>query len=508
MSTEIRTINEKTFGVIKSATNQLVEMVKPTFGPAGNKVIISKNTYRMVVDDGVQIARDLELSDPAENAVLKVIKDVAITTNDRMGDGTTGAMIMLQAMITEIDRRGKRDGRKIELELKKGAEEAKEQIKEMAKKIETKEELKKVAMVSFDNEPIAEMIADTYMKLGKDGIITIAKSQTLETTMEVADGISIKSGYISPYMITNPERMESDIERPHILITDYRITEINDILPIMEKMAKESKRELVVICDNLEQNAMATAIVNIIQGKFKIIAIAIPAMENRKVFLEDLAILTGGKMFSHEKGDKLEKAEMKDLGRAERFVAKRDQSNIVKPGGSVSEIGMVVSALRMAIENEKDEKIKKSTEERLGTFTQSLAVIKVGAMTENEQKALKYKVEDVVHSVKEAFKNGVVCGGGRTLAKIRTSSPILNAALQYPERQLMENVGKDINDIPVFSENEALNVVTGERGDFMEVGVMDPAGVIIAGIESAVSIVSLLVTCSGILVEAEKEEKK
>jgi len=512
-NTDIKIVKEKTFETIKSAVNQMVDTIRPTFGPASNKVIIDTPMYfsPLAVDDGVQIARDFKLEDPAENAVVKFIKETAIKTNDRAGDGTTGALIILQAIVNEVSRKNKVDGRKIELELKRGFEELQKQIRKSAKQIKTKEDLKKVALISFDDEKIAEMIAELYFKLGKDGIITIDKSPTMTTSVEMTEGVKLDNGYISPYMVTNPERMETVIEKPYILITDYRLMEGADIMPIMEKMLAEKKNALVIIAENVEGNALATLVINLThitnpqtrkQGHMNAVAIVAPA-DDRQTKLDDLAILTGAKMFTQSKGDKIETATLKDLGRAERFICRQDESIIVGPRGNKSDIDVAVKSLRTAIANEKVESKKAKLEMRLGMFTNTLAVIKVGAPTDNEQKALKYKVEDCVNAVKSAFKNGVVCGAGLALARAKTTSPLLNEALKYPHRQLMENMGMD--EIELAPET-ALNVVTGEKGNFMDVGVMDSADVLLAGVESAISTACILVTSARMIVETQKPQ--
>lgn len=516
MSTESKIIGDskETFTIIRKAVNQLVDTVRPTFGPSSNKVIIDTPMYfsPLAVDDGVQIARDFKLEDPAENAVVKLIKETAIKTNDRAGDGTTGALIILQAIVNEVSRKNKVDGRKIELELKRGFEELQKQIRKSAKQIKTKEDLKKVALISFDDEKIAEMIADLYFKLGKDGIITIDKSPTMTTSVEMTEGVKLDNGYISPYMVTNPERMETVIEKPYILITDYRLMEGADIMPIMEKMLAEKKNALVIIAENVEGNALATLVINLThitnpqtrkQGPMNAVAVVAPGGDERQMKLDDLALLTGAKMFTQSKGDKIETATLADLGRAERFICRQDESIIVGPRGKKTEIANAVSSLRTAIANEKIESKRQKLERRLGMFTNTLAVIKVGAPTDNEQKALKYKVEDCVNAVKSAFKNGVVCGAGLALARAKTTSPLLNEALKYPHRQLMENMGMD--EIELAPET-ALNVVTGEKGYFMDVGVMDSADVLLAGVESAISTACILVTSARMIVETQKPQ--
>jgi len=500
-NTEVTLVQDKTFDVVLSATNKLANFVKPTYGPAGNKVIISKVLYSTVVDDGVSAAREFELPDVAEQAVVKVIREVATRTSDRAGDGTTGATIMLQALVNEVSRKSNRSGRKIAAELKKGFEDLRTALKDSARPIETKEDLIKVARISFDDAQVAEMIADIYWKLGKDAVVTVERSQGMDVTSKVTEGISFDRGYISPYMINN-DRMECELENPLILMTDYRITEVGDILPIMSKMAQAEKRKLVIIAENVESHALSTLIVNKLQGKFESVAIVAPSAGDRTVTLEDMALMLGAKVFSNGKGDRIEKAELADLGSCERITVRRNETLLVGPKGDKANIAVAITTLRASLENEKDERQKKEIEKRLGMFTQSIACIKVGAPTENEQKALKLKIENAVKSTQAAFRGGVVAGSGLALARVETSSPLLNLALQYPHQQVCDNMGV----LPEPLEGEtAKNLVTGEVGDFLAVGVADPVDVLIAGVESAVSIASVLVTSHAMIVEETKK---
>jgi len=503
----VQIIQKDTFEIIKSTINKAVDLIKPTFGPAGNKVIIGKQLNRITVDDGVQIARDLEFSDPAENAVWLEAKGTAIKTNDRVGDGTTGALIMLQAIINEVSKSSRWEGRKVENELKKGLEEATSQLLKMSVPVKTLSDLEKVARISFDDESISKIIAETWYKLGQDGVVTVGRSGTMETFAELTEGIKINRGYISPYMVTNPARMEGVIEKPYILLTDYRLTETNDILPIMTALATKNISNLVLICDNIENSALGTAIVNKLQGKFNLIAINAPFQgPERTNFFEDIALLTGAKFFSQDKGDKLESAVIEDLGRAERFVSKRESSVIIGAKGDKKAIKQAITDLENSIANTVEEHVKNSLKERLARVSKKVAVIKVGAPTEPEEKALQFKIDDAIHAVYSAFKGGVVPGAGLALASIETSSPILNNALQEPFKQLKENVGLESHR--PLERGQAINVVTGNIGKFIEVGVMDPVDVIIAGIESAVSIASLLLTSKGMIVEIPKEPKQ
>lgn len=496
---KVKVTQRDSFEVIMSAVNKTVNLIKPTYGPASNKVIISKVTHAIVVDDGVQIARDLELEDPNENAVMKVVRETAIKTNDRVGDGTTGSLIILQAIMQEVEKMTVRNGRKIEKELKAGFEEAKAQLLSEAKAVTTLEELTKVARVSFDDETIAKEIAEAWHKLGKDGILAVDRSDTMETTLEMKEGININRGYISPYMVTNPERMEAVLEKPYILFTDFRLTEANDVIGIMEKLMAKKIISLVIVAENVEQSALSTLIVNKMQGKFITIAVNAPAGDEKTQALEDMAIMCGGKVYSEAKGDKLEEVEIEDLGRADKFVAKRDESTIIGPKGNFANIVKAINDIKKARKIETNERIRETMLKRIARFGNKVGVIKVGAATENETKALKYKVEDAVNATRSAFQGGVVAGGGVGLANIKTSSDLLNNALQVPFKQLMANMG--ILDNQPLEKGKALNVVTGDIGPWEEIGVMDPTEVLIAQIEGAVSIASLLVTTSGLLVE-------
>jgi len=516
MTNAIKTTDNKaeTMKVIQSAIEKLMNKVRPTYGPAGNKVIIDKFTHRLVVDDGVQIARDFEIPEyPLENSVIKIIKEVAIKTNDLVGDGTAGALLMLESIINEVSKKNNFNSQKIELELKNGFKEISKSFTKSVQQIKTKEDLKKISMVAFNNEKIAELLADTYHKLGKDGIITIDKSPTMETTVETTEGIKLDNGYISPYMVTDPSRMQAVVEKPYILITDYRLTEIADIFPIIDKLAKENKRSIVVIADNVEQSALATFMVNLRHvknaetgklGSFQGVAIVAPSGDNRTVVLEDLALLTGAKVFTQAKGDKLENAEIKDLGRCEKFICREKESIVIDPKGKKGDRAMAITSLRQAIENEKEEKKKKEHQRRLGFFTNTLAVIKVGAITENEQKTLKYKVENAIATVKRAYQHGVVAGSGLALANVKTSSKILNEALQYPRRQLLENMMLDEIEL---KNGEAYNMITHQKGQFMQVGVVDSIDVLLAGVECAISISSLLLSVTGMEVEYVKKNE-
>ena len=505
--TKIQIVTKDTFETIQSAINKAANLIKPTFGPSSNKVIISKVTHKMVVDDGVQIARDLELEDPLEDAVWTQAKNTAIRTNDRVGDGTTGAIIILQAIINVVGRLTRKDGRKIEKELKQGLVEVKEQLIAIKRPVSTLKDLEKVSRISFDDDEISKVIAKAWHQLGKDGVITVDRSGTMKTFADVTEGIKLDRGYISPYMVNNPERMEASVEKPYILITDYRLTEAGDVLPIMTALAEKKITNLVIIAESIEGSALATIVVNKMQGKFNAIAINAPSNgQDRSMILDDIALMIGARVFSEKKGDKLETVALADLGRADRFIAKGDSSVIIGPKGTKVDIQAASDALSKAITTETNEHVKNNMRIRLARLASKVAVIRAGAATEQEEKALRYKIDDAIHAVHSAFKGGVVPGAGIALASITTSSEILNEALKEPFKQLKENVG--LVEHPKLGKGEAINVVTGKTGNFMAVGVMDPVDVLIAGVESAISIASLLITSSGMVVEKPQEIKQ
>jgi len=503
----IKIEQKDTFEIKKRAVDKAVNLIKPTYGPASNKVIISKVLNKIVVDDGVQIARDLEFDDPSENAVLNIVRETAIKTNDRVGDGTAGSLIMLQAIINEVAKLSRIDGRKIEKELRVGFEEVKKNLIGMAKQIKSREDLVKVARISFDNKIIAEVIADAWWKLGADGVVTVDRSGTMETCADISSGIKINRGYISPYMITNPSRMEAVIEKPYIFVTDYRLVEVDDVLAAMNLLVTKKIFNLIIICDNIEQNALATAIINKIQGKFNLVAVNKPVGGDETTHLEDIATMIGAKFFSQKKGDKLAEIKIEDFGHAERFIAKEKESTIIGPKGDKKVIASATADLQMFLTSAEMEKDKDRIKERMARFTGKVAVIKVGAATENEVNALKYKVDDAVNAVQAAFRGGVVCGAGLSLSRIKTSSEILNEALKAPYKQLKDNMGMEKDLVDYTKGDEAMNVVTGEVGNFFKVGVLDPVDVLIAGVESAISIASLLITTTGMIVEKPRKPR-
>lgn len=506
MNTKTIITNEKVFETILSASHKLVDFVRPTYGPASNKVAITKLTHAAVIDDGVQIARDFVLEDPVENAVMKVMREVAIRTNDRVGDGTTGSLILADAILTGVAGLHGWSGRAIELELKAAKDEAVAQLKKVSRPVKTEEELKKVALISFDNAEIADLLAKTYKKIGPDGIISVDKSPSMETIVDMSDGISINAGVISPYMISDLSRMTSELDKPRFLVTDKDIKDGHELAGLLGSLLNEGQSNVVILCKGMSDSALATAAVNNQQGKFFTVAIAMPKTGDFNENLEDIALQLGARFISDIKGESLKDVKVADLGKAKKITASTKETLIIGPGGKKSDVLEVITGLRVQADSASGQAEKEKINKRIARLTNKVAIIKVGAPTDNEQKALKFKVEDAVHSVKSAYRNGVVCGSGLALSRIKTSSKLLNDALQAPLRQIRENMDERGADYGL-GKDEAKNLVTGEYGDFMKVGVADPLDVVIAGLESAISIASLMVTTKGLITEIEVKDE-
>ena len=454
----MKIIQENTLETILNAVNKLAELVKPTYGPASNKVIIGKGLYASVLDDGVQIAKDLELEDEAENYVLKLIKEVAIKTNDRVGDGTTSSIILLQAILSEAVK-SKLTPREIVDNLDKGLKEAVKTIREQSKSIKAKEDLEKVARISFDNEEISQLLSDIIFEIGEEGLIDVQASQGATVESEVVAGFKVDNGFVSPYMITEGDKCV--IEDATILVTDGSFHMNQELVPVLERVVAKGKNNLVIFCKEFTGEALSTAIVNKLKGGFRCLAIQTTGAK-----LDDIAVFTGARHVLLNT-----KIEDTDFGFAKKVVSRIEDTVIIDGSGDT----------KAYVE---DLKAQGGNESRVANLTNAVAVIKVGAKTESEAKALQFKVEDASNAIKVAYKGGVVSGAGTTLAKLKTSSDILNKAMKYPNKQLKVNMG----DFEVTDN------------------IIDPAEVVIAGIESAVSIAKLLITTTGIIYETNDKK--
>ena len=476
-------VSKNVFSLAVDAVNEMILLVASTYGPSSNKVIIGKPHWVAVLDDGAAIVREYEDKDPAKNEILKIVKEIAFRTNDRVGDGTTGSLLMGRAILNSIAQSGNIDGKKVEEELKAGLEDFKSQISKKAHKIKTQQELEAVARVSFDNPEMAKMIAELIYKIGADGVIAIEETQGFETSYEHVEGLEFNKGLLSPYLVTDANRRDTRFKNPYILVTDYRLTEPKSIVGLMEKLVEKGKRELVIIAEGVEGAALSTCVTNRMNGAFNTIVVEAP-MNRRDEFYEDVCLLTGATLISEKTGIRFNDVDVKHLGSADQVIGRLDKTTIVGGNGGKKELKAKLKNLREELGKAKGS-AKEQIKERIGKITGGVAVIKIGAPTEQELKALKYKLEDAVNATKVAFAGGVVPGAGVALANIKTSSEILNRALKQPRKQLLENMGVEETDPNVF----------------------DPVDVLIAGVESAVSIASLLATTKGIIVEVPDEKK-
>ncbi len=523
--------DEKARGALKRGVDQLANAVKVTLGPKGRNVVIEKSYGGpTITKDGVTVAKEIELEDKFENIGAALVKEVASKTNDAAGDGTTTATILAQAMISEglkmvssgispIDLR-------IGIEEKVAAVVA--NLKKMSKTIKTKEEIAQVASISANDKEIGNIIAEAMEAVGKDGVITVEEGQSFGVVKEVVEGMQFDKGYVSPYMITNAESMKAEFNEPNILITDKKIASIQEILPLLEKMAQSGKKDLVIIADEIEGEALATFVVNKLRGTFNVLGIKAPGFgDRRKAMLEDIAILTGGKFITEEVGLKLEKAEIADLGSARKVVASKEDTVIVEGKGSADAIKNRVAAIRKEMEVTDSDYDKEKLQERLAKLSGGVAVIKVGAATETEMKEKKDRIEDALNATRAAIAEGVVAGGGLALAQAgnafneltdkKEDTPgarLVDTAILEPIKQIAANAGKDgslvlyniMKEYKAGNKNLGYNAMTDKFEDMFTAGIVDPTKVVRSALEHAASAAIMFLTTEAVI--ADKPEKK
>ncbi len=536
--------DEKARAALKRGVDMLADAVKITLGPKGRNVVLGKGFGSPdITNDGVTIAKEVELEDKIENMGAEIVKEVASKTNDVAGDGTTTAVILAQAMIKEgfkfvtmgVNAMG------IRLGIEEAARNVVEALKKMAKPIKSREEKKQVAAVSAESEEIGEIIADALEKVGGDGVITVEESQKFGVESEVVKGMQFDRGYVSPYMITNAERMEAVYEDCHILITDKKISSISEVLPVLEKLVQLGKKELVIIAEELEGEALATLVVNKIRGTFNTLAIKAPGYgDRRKEMLEDIAIVTGGKVISEELGLKLDKVDLNMLGQARRIISAKENTTIVGGKGKKQAIEDRISQVRNQISHTESEFDREKLEERLAKLSGGVAVIKVGAATETEMKYKKLKIEDAVNATKAAISEGIVPGGGTALVKagaivsrniesgkikpppkeiareFNAGFEILLKSLDEPLTQIVKNAGKDggtiISEIKKeVSENTSSNIgynaLTDKVvSDMIKIGIIDPVKVTRSALENAASAAAMLLTTEAVIADLPEKE--
>jgi chaperonin GroEL len=515
--------------LLKGVT-KLARAVSATLGPKGRNVVLDKKFGSpTVTKDGVTVAKEIELEDPYENMGAQMVREVASKTSDAAGDGTTTATVLAEAVFREGLKYVTSGANPIGIQrgINKAVAAAVEQLDKIAKKVKDKEEIKQVATVSanWDNT-IGEIIADAMDKVGKDGTITVEEAKSIETTLDVVEGMQFDKGYLSPYFVTNAETMETRLEEAYILIYEKKISSLKDLLPVLEKVAKVGK-PLLIIAEEVEGEALATLVVNKLRGTLNVCAVKAPGFgDRRKAMCEDIAILTGARFISEDLGIKLESLNLEDLGRAKSVVVDKENTTIVEGGGKNSEIQGRVNQIRRQIEETTSDYDREKLQERLAKLAGGVAVINVGAATETEMKEKKARVEDALHATRAAVEEGIVPGGGvallRCLPAIDTVKPendderigvdIVKRAVEYPTRALADNAGEEgsviVQEVKRRKGNEGYNVGTGTYEDLVKAGVVDPKKVTRTALQNAASIAGLLLTTECLVTEIPEKEKK
>ncbi|HKE50757.1 MAG TPA: chaperonin GroEL [Actinomycetes bacterium] len=513
---------------LERGMNQLADAVKVTLGPKGRNVVLEKKWGApTITNDGVSIAKEIELEDPYEKIGAELVKEVAKKTDDVAGDGTTTATVLAQALVREGLRNVAAGANP--MSLKRGIESAVERVSEelanIAKDVETKEQIASTASISAGDPAIGEMIAEAMDKVGKEGVITVEESNTFGLELELTEGMRFDKGYISPYFVTDPERMEAVMEDPYLLIANQKISAVKDLLPVLEKVM-QSGRPLVIIAEDVEGEALATLVVNKIRGTFKSVAVKAPGFgDRRKAMLQDIAILAGGQVISEEIGLKLENTNIDLLGRARKIVVTKDETTIVEGAGDTDQISGRVNQIRAEIEKSDSDYDREKLQERLAKLAGGVAVIKAGAATEVELKERKHRIEDAVRNAKAAVEEGIVAGGGVALlqASIKafekldlsgdesTGANIVRIAVEAPLKQIAVNAGLEggvvVEKVKSLEPGFGLDAATGEYVDMIKAGIIDPAKVTRSAMQNAASIAGLFLTTEAVIADKPEKEK-
>jgi chaperonin GroEL len=520
--------NDEARRSLERGMNQLADAVKVTLGPKGRNVVLEKKWGApTITNDGVSIAKEIELEEPYEKIGAELVKEVAKKTDDVAGDGTTTATVLAQAMVREGLRNVAAGANPVAIKrgIEKAVATAVESIKESAREVEGREQIAQVAAISANNDPeIGETIAEAMDKVGKDGVITVEESNTFGLELELVEGMRFDKGYISPYFVTDAERMEAVLEEPYILIANQKISAVKDLLPVLEKVMQAGK-PLLIVAEDLEGEALATIVVNKIRGTFKAAAVKAPGFgDRRKAMLGDIAVLTGGQVISEEVGLKLESVGLDMLGSARKVVVTKDDTTIVEGGGSPEEITGRINQIRSEIDRSDSDYDREKLQERLAKLAGGVGVIKVGAATEVELKEKKHRIEDAVQTTKAAVEEGIVAGGGVTLLHAQealeklelstdeaTGKTIVRRALEEPLKVLARNAGLEggvvVEKIRTMGPGEGLNAATGEYGDLFKAGVVDATKVTRSALQNAASIAALFLTTEAIVADQPEKEK-
>ena len=515
---------------LKAGVDILADTVKVTLGPKGRNVVLDKKFGPpQVCSDGVTIAKEIELPDPFENMGAQILKEAASKTNDAAGDGTTTSVVLARAMITDGFKNAAAGADP--MALKRGMERAVEavvdELKKMAKPVDTKEQITQVAALSAHEIKTGNLIADAMDKVGKDGVITVEESKSLLDEIEFVEGMEIDRGYISPYFVTNSERMEASLDDPYIIITDKKISAVSDILPALEKLLQIGKKDVVIIAEDVEGEALATLVVNKLRGTLNCLAVKAPGFgDRRKEMMADIAILSGGKVISEETGQKIDAATVNDFGQARRVTTTKDKCTIVDGKGSEEEIKGRIRQIKAQIEDTTSDFDKEKLQERLAKLAGGVAVIRIGAATEVEMKERKARVEDALSATRAAVEEGIVAGGGvsliraqRVLSKVEkelkgdelVGSHIVKKALEAPLRLIVENSGDEgsvvLEDVRKHSDDYGYDADVGEFCQMLERGILDPVKVARSALQNATSVAGMALTTESMITDVPESDK-
>ncbi len=511
---------------LQRGVDSLAEAVKVTLGPKGRNVVLEKKFGSpTITNDGVTIAREIELEDPFENMGAQLVKEVATKTNDVAGDGTTTATLLAQAIVREGSRNVAAGANPMIMKkgIMKAVEKAVEAIKDKAVQVESKEAIAQVASISANDDSIGELISDAMEKVGKDGVITVEESKGIGTTLEVVEGMNFDRGYISPYMITDTDKMEADLDDPYILITDKKVTNVQDILPLLEKVVQQGK-PLLLIAEDVEGEALATLVLNKLRGTFTCVGVKAPGFgDRRKAMLQDIAILTGGTVITEEVGLKLDKADMSMLGRASKVRVKKEETVVVGGGGNADDINARVGQIKKQIEETTSDFDREKLQERLAKLAGGVAVVQVGAATETELKEKKLRIEDALNATRAAVEEGIVSGGGVAYVQAvqaleglshdtmdeKVGIDIIYRALEEPLRQIATNAGMEgsviVEKVKGLEPGWGFNALNGEYVNMIDAGIVDPTKVTRSALQNAASIAAMMLTTETLIADKEEE---
>ena len=509
--------------------NTLANVVRVTLGPKGRNVVLGKKYGSPVITkDGVTVAREIELKDKYENMGAQMVREVAVKTNDTAGDGTTTAIVLAQAIFREGLKNVTAGANPMDLQrgIQLATEAVVAELERMSKKVKSKEELANVATVAANNDrEIGALISEAMDKVGKDGVVTVEESRTLQTELELVEGMQFDRGYLSPYFITNPDRMEATLDEPLVLLHEKKISAMRDLLPLLEQAAG-SGRSILIVAEDLEGDALATLVVNKLRGTIKACAVKAPAFgDRRKGILDDIAILTGGRVITEDLGIKLENVQLSDLGSAKHVIVDKDNTTIVEGGGDHNSIQGRVATIRKQIEETTSDYDREKLQERLAKLAGGVAVVKVGAPTETAMKEIKMRVQDALNATKAAAQEGIVAGGGVALMRaakaldkltvadhdVQTGIRIVRRALDEPLRRIAENAGVDgavvVGKVEEAKGAKGFNAVTGEFEDLVAAGIIDPTKVVRTALQNAASIAGLMLTTDAAVTDAPEPKK-